>query len=313
MGNLEKDSKIFVAGHKGLVGSAIVRALIAKGYNNLILKTRTELDLSDQSVVLEFFAREKPTFVFLAAAKVGGILANNNYPAEFIYENLIIETNVIHAAYLNEVKKLLFLGSSCVYPKMASQPIKEESLLTGPLEETNEWYAIAKIAGIKLCQAYSCQYGCDYISAMPANLYGPGDNFDLKTSHVLPALIRKFHKAKIDNESSVEIWGTGKPRREFLHVDDCADACVDLMNCKTINNITNIGVGQDLSIAELAELIKKIVGFDGSIRYNTSKPDGVPRKVTNTNKIKSIGWKPKISLEVGIKETYQWYLKNRVV
>ena len=310
---MNKDSKIYIAGHNGLVGSAIVRALNAKGYNNLVLRTRAELDLSNQSAVQEFFAIEKPTFVFVAAAKVGGILANNNYPADFIYENLVIETNVIHAAFRNKVKKLLFLGSSCVYPKMATQPIKEESLLTGPLEETNEWYAIAKIAGIKLCEAYSKQHGCNFISAMPTNLYGPGDNFDLESSHVLPALIRKFHEAKINNDSNVEIWGTGKPRREFLHVDDCANACIDLINHETLNHITNIGVGHDITIAELAKLIKSIVGFNGTILYNNNKPDGVPRKVVDIDRIRSIGWKPKVSFEVGIKETYQWYLDNKVL
>lgn len=309
---MNKDSRIYVAGHKGLVGSAIVRALIAKGYTNLILRTRAELDLCDQSAVLEFFAREKPAFVFLAAAKVGGILANNDYPADFIYENLIIETNVIHAAYKNKVNKLLFLGSTCVYPKLADQPIKEESLLTGPLEETNEWYAIAKIAGIKLCQAYSCQYGCNFISAMPTNLYGPGDNFDLETSHVLPALIRKFHEAKIINSVNVEIWGTGNPRREFLYIDDCADACLHIMQYDIPDQITNIGTGCDLTISELAILIKEIVGYQGEIKYNVSKPDGTPQKLTDISKLKSSGWQHKISLEDGIKATYKWYLENKL-
>lgn len=308
---MNKDSKIYVAGHKGLVGSAIVRALNAKGYHKLIVRTRAELDLSDQSAVHEFFAIEKPTYVFLAAAKVGGILANNDHPADFIYENLVIETNVIHAAYKSEVKKLLFLGSTCVYPKMAPQPIKEDSLLTGPLEETNEWYAIAKIAGIKLCQAYSKQYGCNFITAMPTNLYGPEDNFDLETSHVLPALIRKFHEAKINNYPSVEIWGSGNPRREFLHVDDCATACIQLIEHKQTPNITNIGTGEEISIYDLAQKIKQIVEYDGSIVFDKSKPDGTPRKVTNINKIKSIGWSPKISLEFGIKDTYMWYLNSK--
>lgn len=307
---MNKDSKIYIAGHKGLVGSAIVRALNAQGFNNLIVRTRAELDLKDQSAVNEFFAEEQPAYVFLAAAKVGGILANSSYPADFIYENLVIETNIIHAAYKNKVKKLLFLGSTCVYPKLASQPIKEESLLTGALEETNEWYAIAKIAGIKLCQAYSKQYGCNYISAMPTNLYGPGDNFDLETSHVLPALIRKFHEAKINDDASVEIWGSGKPRREFLHVDDCANACIHLMQCKEENEIINIGVGQDMSISELALLVKRVVGYKGAIRYNTTKPDGTPRKVTCNDKIKSTGWVPQVTLETGIEETYRWYLEN---
>jgi len=307
---LNKDSKIYVAGHKGLVGSAIVRALSKQNYNNLILRTRSELDLTEQKAVHEFFAKERPNYVFLAAAKVGGILANSSYPADFIYENLVIEANVIHAAYQSEVDKLLFLGSTCIYPKLAEQPIKEEALLTGPLEETNEWYAIAKIAGIKLCQAYTRQYGCNFISAMPTNLYGPGDNFDLETSHVLPALIRKYHEAKINEAPIVEIWGTGKPRREFLHVDDCADACLHLMQYKALNAITNIGVGKDISIAELALLIKDVVGYKGSMQFNTNKPDGTPQKLTSINKLAATGWKSSINLEAGIKSTYEWYLKN---
>ena len=307
---LDKDSKIYVAGHKGLVGSAIVRALNAQGYDNILVRTRAELELKNQNSVFEFIKKERPDFIFLAAAKVGGILANRDYPADFIYENLAIETNIIHAAYKNDVKKLLFLGSTCVYPKLAKQPIKEESLLTGPLEETNEWYAIAKISGIKLCQAYSHQYGCNFITAMPTNLYGPGDNFDLKTSHVLPALIRKFHVAILAESPYVEIWGSGKPKREFLHVDDCADACLHLMKYKSAEAITNIGTGSDQSISELAHLIKEIVGYKGDIKYDKSKPDGTPQKLTDISKIKSSGWQYKISLEQGIKTTYQWFVEN---
>ena len=307
---MNKDSKIYVAGHNGLVGSAIVRALRKQGYNNLILKTRSELDLTEQKAVFEFFAKEQPSHVFLAAAKAGGILANSMYPANFIYENLAIETNVIHAAYQNEVDKLLFLGSTCIYPKMAEQPIKEEALLTGSLEETNEWYAVAKIAGIKLCEAYSRQHGCNFISAMPTNLYGPGDNFDLETSHVIPALIRKFNEAKMNNDASVEIWGTGKPRREFLHVDDCANACLHLMKLNIQDQLLNIGTGNDLCISELAQLIQNVVGYKGEIQYDESKPDGTPRKVTDNRRIIKTGWKPSITLEAGIKDTYLWYLEN---
>lgn len=307
---LNKDSKIYVAGHKGLVGSAIVRILNAQGYGNILVRTRAELELKNQNSVFEFIKKERPDFIFLAAAKVGGILANRDYPADFIYENLVIESNIIHAAYKNDVKKLLFLGSTCVYPKMAKQPIQEEALLTGALEETNEWYAIAKIAGIKLCQAYMRQYGCNFISAMPTNLYGPGDNFDLETSHVLPALIRKFHEAKLTDSQCVEIWGSGEPRREFLHVDDCADACLHLMQCKSADPITNIGTGTDQSISEIAHLIKEIVGYKGDIKYDTSKPDGTPQKLTDISKIKKTGWQYKINLNDGIRATYQWYKEN---
>lgn len=307
---MNKNNKIFVAGHKGLVGSAIVRALMKQGYSNLIARTRAELDLKNQYAVQKFFEKQKPAYVFLAAAKVGGILANKNYPADFIYENLVIQTNIIHAAYKNNVDKLLFLGSTCVYPKMAEQPIKEEALLTGPLEETNEWYAIAKIAGIKLCQAYKRQYGCDFISAMPTNLYGPGDNFELETSHVLPALIRKFHEAKVKNESSVVIWGTGKPWREFLHVDDCADACIQLLENKSTKDLINIGTGEEITISDLAFSVKEIVGYEGNIIFDNDKPDGTPRKVTDNTNIKSIGWSPKITLKIGINDTYQWFLNN---
>lgn len=307
---MDKKSKIYLAGHRGLVGSAIKRTLESKGYSNLIFRTHGELDLTNQQAVNEFFEREKPEYVFLAAAKVGGILANNTYPAEFIYENLMIEANIIHASYRNGVKKLLFLGSSCIYPKLAPQPLKEEYLLTGPLEETNEAYAIAKIAGIRLCKHYNQQYGTNFISVMPTNLYGPNDNFDLETSHVMPALIRKFHEAKVKNEPEVVIWGTGKPLREFMHVDDMADACVYLMekyNTGDIGEFVNIGVGKDITIGELSEVIKEIVGFEGTIRKDLSKPDGTPQKLLDVAKLSSLGWKAKISLRDGIEQTYEWY------
>jgi GDP-L-fucose synthase len=307
---MDKKSKIYLAGHRGLVGSAIKRKLESKGYSNLIFRTHGELDLTNQQAVNEFFEREKPEYVFLAAAKVGGILANNTYPAEFIYENLMIEANIIHASYRNGVKKLLFLGSSCIYPKLAPQPLKEEYLLTGPLEETNEAYAIAKIAGIRLCKHYNQQYGTNFISVMPTNLYGPNDNFDLETSHVMPALIRKFHEAKVKNEPEVVIWGTGKPLREFMHVDDMADACVYLMekyNTDDIGEFVNIGVGKDITIGELSEVIKEIVGFEGTIRKDLSKPDGTPQKLLDIAKLSSLGWKAKISLRDGIEQTYEWY------
>lgn len=310
---MEKDSKIYVAGHRGLVGSAIIRKLESKGHNNLIYRTHKELDLTDQQAVNEFFEQVKPEYVFLAAAKVGGILANNTYPAEFIYDNLMIEANVIRAAYKNNVKKLLFLGSSCIYPKHASQPMKEEYFLTGELEPTNEAYAIAKIAGIRLCKHYNQQYGTNFMSAMPTNLYGPNDNFDLQTSHVLPALIRKFHEAKINNEPKVVIWGTGKPCREFLHVDDMADACVYLMenfDAEEIGEFVNIGVGKDVSIAELAEIIQRVVGFEGKIVYDTSKPDGTPQKLLDVSLLHSLGWKHRISLKEGIQSTFEWYSKT---
>ena len=307
---MDKRSKIYLAGHRGLVGSALKRKLESKGYSNLIFRTHRELDLTNQQAVNEFFEQEKPEYVFLAAAKVGGILANNTYPAEFIYENLMIEANIIHASYKYGVKKLLFLGSSCIYPKLAPQPLKEEYLLTGPLEETNEAYAIAKIAGIRLCKHYNQQYGTNFISVMPTNLYGPNDNFDLETSHVMPALIRKFHEAKVKNEPEVVIWGTGKPLREFMHVDDMADACVYLMenfNMDDIGEFVNIGVGKDITIGELAELIKEIVGFEGEIRKDLSKPDGTPQKLLDITKLSSLGWKAKISLKDGIEQTYEWY------
>lgn len=307
---MDKKSKIYLAGHRGLVGSALKRKLESKGYSNFIFRTHRELDLTNQQAVNEFFEQEKPEYVFLAAAKVGGILANNTYPAEFIYENLMIEANVIHASYRYDVKKLLFLGSSCIYPKLAPQPLKEEYLLTGPLEETNEAYAIAKIAGIRLCKHYNQQYGTNFISVMPTNLYGPNDNFDLETSHVMPALVRKFHEAKVKNEPEVVIWGTGKPLREFLHVDDMADACVYLMenfDMDDIGEFVNIGVGKDITIGELAELIKEIVGFAGEIKKDLSKPDGTPQKLLDITKLSSLGWKAKISLRDGIEQTYEWY------
>lgn len=304
---MERTDKIYIAGHKGLVGSSIVRLLKAKGYTNLLLRSSSELDLREQAAVAAFFQQERPEYTFLAAAKVGGIVANNTYPAEFIYENLMIQSNAIHQAYLSGVKKLLFLGSSCIYPKLAPQPLKEESLLTGPLEPTNESYAIAKIAGIKMCQYYNRQYGTKFISAMPTNLYGPNDNFDLETSHVLPALIRKFNEAKVVNADRVTIWGTGSPYREFIHVDDVADACLFLMQNYEENEITNIGTGEELTIKDLALLIKKIVGFEGELVFDTSKPDGTPRKLSDVSKLNALGWRHKIGLEEGIRNTYEWY------
>lgn len=308
---MQKKSKIYIAGHLGLVGSAITRALIKDGYDNLILKTRDELDLMDQAAVAEFFKKEKPEFVFLAAAKVGGIEANNSYPAEFIYENLQIQNNLIHQSYLNGVKKLLFLGSSCIYPRECPQPIKEEYLLTGPLEPTNEPYAIAKIAGLKMCENYNRQYNTNFISVMPTNLYGPNDNFKSDDSHVLPALIKKFHEGKINNSPAVTAWGTGSAKREFLHVDDLADALVFLMNNYDKKEIINIGTGEDLSIKELAELIKKIVNYNGKINWDATKPDGTPRKLLDVTKLHNLGWKHKIDLEQGIKITYEWYINNQ--
>ncbi len=309
---MNTDSKIYVAGHRGLVGSAIVRKLQEKGYTNLVYRTSKELDLRDKTSVDHFFAEEKPDFVFLAAAKVGGIVANNEYPADFIRDNLLIQTNIIDAAYRNDVKKLLFLGSTCIYPKLAPQPLKEEYLLTGELEPTNDAYAIAKIAGIKMCQSYNRQYGTEYISVMPTNLYGENDNFDLHTSHVLPALIRKFHEAKETNAPFVEVWGTGTPKREFLYSDDLADACVYLIDNYSGNEIVNIGVGEDLPIKELAEKIKEVVGFTGEIQFDTTKPDGTPRKLVDVTKLNSLGWKATTSLEVGLKKAYQWFLDNQL-
>jgi GDP-L-fucose synthase len=307
---MQKTSKIYIAGHNGLVGSAIKRNLEKQGFENLICKNREELDLMDEQAVQDFFEKEQPEYVFLAAAKVGGIVANRDYPADFIYQNLKIQNNIIYQAYKNKVKKLLFLGSSCIYPRECPQPIKEEYLLTGELEKTNEAYAIAKIAGIKMCQSFNKQYGTKFISVMPTNLYGPNDNFDLKTSHVLPALIRKFHEAKIENKSQVEIWGTGKAKREFLHVDDLAEACVFLMGNYEDDDIVNIGTGEDLSIADLADTIKRVVGYQGKTVYDTSKPDGTPRKLLDVSKINNLGWKHKIDLETGIKEAYEWYKNN---
>jgi GDP-L-fucose synthase len=307
---MKKNSKIYVAGHGGLVGSAIVRELEKNGYNNILMKTREELDLTRQKEVEIFFQNEKPDYVFLAAAKVGGILANANYPADFIRDNLLIETNVIDSAYKNKVKKLLFLGSSCVYPKNASQPIKEEYLMTGELEPTNKAYAMAKIAGIVMCQSYSKQYGTNFISVMPTNLYGEGDNFDLENSHVLPAMIRKFDDAKDNNAPEVALWGTGTPKREFLYVDDLAKACVFLMDNYDSGDIINIGTGEDLSILELANMVKNVVGYNGNIAWDKSMPDGTPRKLLDVSKIKSLGWKPEVSLENGIKKVYDWYKEN---
>jgi GDP-L-fucose synthase len=307
---MQKNSRIYIPGHTGLVGSALKRNLESQGYENLICKTKGELDLMDERAVEEFFGREKPEYVFLAAAKVGGIKANNDYPADFIYQNLKIQNNIIHQAYKNGVKKLLFLGSSCIYPRECPQPIKEEYLMTGPLEQTNEPYAIAKIAGIKMCQAYNRQYGTKFISVMPTNLYGPNDNFNPETSHVLPALIRRFHEAKENNQKEVVIWGTGKPKREFLYVDDLADACIFLMNNYQDNEIVNIGTGEDLSIKELAEKIKKITGFQGEIIHDTAKPDGTPRKLLDVSKLHNLGWQHKIGLEEGVEKTYNWFKEN---
>ena len=304
------DAKIYVAGHRGLVGSAIVRNLEDKGYKNIIYRTHKELDLTNQEAVRRFFEEEKPEYVFLAAAKVGGIHANNTYPADFVYENLMIQNNVIKAAHDFEVKKLLFLGSTCIYPKMAPQPIKEEYLLTGSLEETNEAYAVAKIAGLEMCKFFKRQYGDNFISCMPTNLYGPNDNFDLKNSHVLPALIRKFHEAKVNNSEAVEVWGTGTPLREFLYVDDMADACVFLMENYDGEQHVNIGTGEEVSIRKLAETVKEVVGFDGELVFNTEMPDGTPRKLTTVDKLHGLGWKHKVSLDKGIRLAYNWFLEN---
>lgn len=301
---MNKSDKIYVAGHNGMVGSAIVRRLKKNGFTNLLTRSSKELDLTNQAAVNRFFETEKPVYVFLAAAKVGGIQANNTYRADFLYQNLMIEANIIHASYTNKVTKLLFLGSSCIYPKMAPQPLKEAYLLSGLLEETNEPYAIAKIAGIKLCESYRRQYNCNFISAMPTNLYGPNDNYDLNNSHVLPALIRKFHAAKKENLSQVEVWGTGTPLREFLHVDDLAEACLFLMENYNEEQFVNIGAGIDISIKELAMLIKSIVGYEGEFTFNPSKPDGTPRKLMDVSKIHSLGWKHKIELQEGIKDVY---------
>ncbi len=302
---MNKTDKIYIAGHKGMVGSSIVRKLTSEGFNNLIFKTSSELDLTNQQAVNDFFSLEKPDYVFLAAARVGGIHANNVYRADFIYQNMMIEANIIHAAYVNKVAKLLFLGSSCIYPKMAPQPLKEEYLLTDTLENTNEPYAIAKIAGIKMCEAYRDQYGCNFISAMPTNLYGPNDNYDLNNSHVLPALLRKFHTAKKNGNESVELWGTGTPMREFLYVDDLAEACLFLMKNYNDKQFVNVGSGTDVTIKELALIIKDIVKFDGNLTFDTSKPDGTPRKIMDVSKLNQLGWKYKINLREGIEMVYE--------
>ncbi|RMH96366.1 MAG: GDP-L-fucose synthase [Calditrichaeota bacterium] len=312
---MEKNARIYVAGHRGLVGSALVRRLEAEGYTHIITRTSQELDLRDSLAVAQFFAQEQPEYVFLSAAKVGGIWANETYPAEFIYDNLAIQTNVIHHSYLTGVKKLLFLSSSCVYPRYAPQPMKEEFILTGELEPATEAYAVAKIAGQKMCQAYNRQYGTDFMTVIPPNLYGPNDNFDLKTSHVLPSLLRKFHEAKIHHQPAVVIWGTGTPRREFLHVDDLADACVFLMqhcHARDIQDVVNVGVGSDIPVKNLALLLKEIVNYPGELRFDTSKPDGVPRKLLDTSRITALGWKPRISLYEGIQRTYEWFREREM-
>jgi len=310
---MDKKDKIYIAGHRGMVGSAIHRRLKKEGYENFVFRTSDELDLRDQLAVAHFFAKEKPVYVFLAAAKVGGILANNTYRAEFLYDNLMIQSNVIENSYRQGVKKLLFLGSSCIYPKLAPQPLKEEYFLTGLLEPTNEPYAIAKIAGIKMCDAYRSQYGCNFISVMPTNLYGPNDNYDLKNSHVLPALIRKFHEAKINDQPEVIVWGSGAPRREFLHADDMADACVFLMKNYNEPGLINIGVGEDLSIKELSEMIREITGYKGKIVFDSSKPDGTPRKLMDVTKLSSLGWKASIGLYEGVREVYLEKFLNQSV
>jgi GDP-L-fucose synthase len=304
------ESRVYVAGHRGLVGSAIWRELQRQSFRQLIGRTRTELDLLDTNAVERFFLDQRPEFVFVAAAKVGGIKANNSHPAEFLFENLQIQNNLIHGAWRAEVKKLLFLGSSCIYPKQAPQPLKEDYLLTGPLEPTNQWYAVAKIAGIKLCQAYRRQYGCDFVSAMPTNMYGPNDNYDLETSHVLPALIRKFHEAKTAGAPTVTCWGTGTPRREFLYADDLARACVFLMRNYSEEQFINVGFGSDISIRELADLVKRIVGFEGEVLWDTTKPDGTPRKLMDSSRVFALGWKPKTDLETGIRFAYEDFIRS---
>ncbi len=309
--DMEKHARIYVAGHHGLVGSAIVRKLRDSGYENLLLKGHEDLDLLRQEPVERFFEQERPEYVFLAAARVGGIWANSTFPADFIYNNLVIETNVIHSSYLYGVKKLLFLGSSCIYPKHCPQPMKEERLLSGYLEPTNEPYAVAKIAGIRMCQSYNRQYGTRFISVMPTNLYGPGDNFDLKTSHVLPALIRKFHEAKMGDRKAVEVWGTGTPRREFLYVEDLADACLFLINNYEEEEIINVGVGKDQSIRELAEMVGEVVGFEGDLRFDHSKPDGTPLKLLDVSRLTALGWYAQTPLRQGIRMAYQWFLDQQ--
>jgi GDP-L-fucose synthase len=308
---MNKEDLVFVAGHGGLVGSALVRRLQADGYSRLLLRTSAELDLRDQAAVNGFFAAQRPQYVLLAAARVGGIHANNTYPADFIRDNLLIQSNVIDAAYRNGARKLLFLGSSCIYPKLAPQPIPESALLTGPLEPTNEWYAIAKIAGVKLCQAYRRQYGFNAIAVMPTNLYGPGDNFDLQNSHVLPALIRKFHEARQRGERDTVVWGTGTPRREFLYVDDLADACVFLMNGYDSEELINVGWGEDVSIRELAQLVREVVGFEGELRFDPSKPDGTPRKVLDVSRLQALGWRPSVPLREGVTRSFRWFVEHQ--
>jgi len=307
---MNKDDIVYVAGHRGLVGTALVRRLNAEGHKHVLVRSHAELELRDQRAVMEFFAAESPAYIFLAAARVGGILANDSNPADFLRDNLQIQTNVIDAAMRHGTKKLLFLGSSCIYPKHAPQPMPESCLMTGPLEPTNEWYAIAKIAGIKLCQAYRRQYGFNAIAAMPTNLYGPGDNFNLTTSHVLPALIRKCHEAKMNGASSVTVWGTGTPRREFLHVDDLADALLFLMRTYEQEGLVNVGWGEDLSIRELVQMVKMVVGFEGVVEFDTTKPDGTPRKLLDTARLSALGWRPRIGLEAGLRSTYAWFVQQ---
>jgi GDP-L-fucose synthase len=307
---LTRNTRIYIAGHRGLVGSAVVRSLKGLGFGDLIVRSHKELNLAEQSAVREFFSDTRPQVVIMAAARVGGILANDSHPAKFLRDNLLIQDNVIDAAYQSGVEKLVFLGSSCIYPKSAPQPIKEEYLLTGPLEPTNEWYAIAKIAGIKMCQAYRREYGFNAISLMPTNLYGPGDNFDLQNSHVLPALIRRFHEAKVRGDSAVTVWGTGTPRREFLHVDDLADAVLYLLRSYDAEHIVNVGWGEELTIRDLAELAKGIIGFGGSVIFDPSKPDGTPRKLLDVSRLNGLGWRPRIPLEVGLESTYSWFKEN---
>lgn len=307
---MELDAKILVAGARGMVGSAIVRRLRAAGYERVLAPGRDQLDFLDAAAVRAYYASERPEYVFVAAAKVGGILANDSFPADFLYQNLMIEAHLIHGAFQSGVRKLMFLGSTCIYPKHAPQPLKEEYLLSGPLESTNEWYAVAKIAGIKLCQAYRRQHGCNFISGMPTNLYGPNDNFDLTSSHVVPALMRKFHEAKTTEAKHVIVWGSGKPLREFLHVDDCADACMFLMNSYSGDSHVNIGMGKDLPISELATMMKSVVGYEGRIEYDRSKPDGTPRKLVDTSLINALGWRPRVELYDGLVTTYEWYLQT---
>ena len=307
---MRADSRVYVAGHRGLVGSAIVRRLAADRHSSLITRPRSELDLEDPGAVRAFFEAERPEYVFLAAAKVGGILANSRYPADFIRSNLLIQLNVIDAAYRTGVTKLLFLGSSCIYPKLAPQPLREEYLLTGPLEPTNEPYAVAKIAGIELCRSYNRQFGTNFVSVMPTNLFGPGDNFDLESSHVIPALLRKFHEAKVAGAAAVTVWGSGTPRREFLHVDDMADACVFLMRRDGLADLVNVGRGEDVSIAELSELVRSVVGYGGAIVFDRSRPDGTPRKLLDVSRLRGLGWEPRIPLADGLADTYRWFLEH---